>query len=131
MSKKVGFLINVFHFNVLSNSQDETFQKSVSFCVKLPSLCNSQQVASIVSECIAFVDLLAERAHWRSNISQKLKSIREEANKKLKKRQNEEKLANALKRKSEKDRQKKERIRNLSSQEQRKVNIIIFVFFLY
>ncbi|EMR11097.1 hypothetical protein PNEG_00696 [Pneumocystis murina B123] len=101
-------------------SPDQTYQKTVSFCVKLPSLCYSQQVACIFSECIAFVDLLAGRAHWRSNISQKLKSIREEANKKLKKRQDEEKLANALKKKSEKDKQKKERIRNLSSQEQRK-----------
>ncbi|KTW28895.1 hypothetical protein T552_01524 [Pneumocystis carinii B80] len=100
-------------------SPDQICQKSVSFCVKLPSLRNSQQVTCIINECIAFVDMLAERAHWRPNISQKLKTIREEANRKLKKRQD-EKLANALKKKSEKDKQKKERIRNLSPQEQRK-----------
>ncbi|KAG4305948.1 hypothetical protein PORY_000858 [Pneumocystis oryctolagi] len=101
-------------------SPDQKYQKIISFCIRLPSLQHSDRVISIVLQCITFVDLLADRAHWRSNISQKLKAAREEVNRKLKKLQDEEQLTKVSKKKAEKDRLEKERVRNMSSQEQRK-----------
>lgn len=98
---------------------DQTFRKTITFCVQLPSLRHPDNVLSIVTQCIAFVDTLVNRAHWRSNIIQKIKAARDEANRKLKKL-DEEKLAKILKKKAEKDKQEKERIRKLSSQEQKK-----------
>ncbi|KAG5518347.1 hypothetical protein PMAC_003144 [Pneumocystis sp. 'macacae'] len=101
-------------------SPNQKYPKTVSFCIRLPPLDYLDRVVSITTQCITFVDLLADRAHWRSNISQKLKATREEVNRKLKKLQDEEQLAKMSKKKTEKDRLEKERIRNMSSQEQRK-----------
>ncbi|KAG5438850.1 hypothetical protein PCK2_000925, partial [Pneumocystis canis] len=52
-------------------SPDETHRKTISFCIQLPHLQYADQVVSMVEQCITFVDLLANKAHWRSNISQK------------------------------------------------------------
>ncbi|KAG4301191.1 hypothetical protein PCK1_002501 [Pneumocystis canis] len=99
---------------------DETCRKTISFCIQLPHLNYADQVVSIIVQCITFVDLLANKAHWRSNISQKLRASREEVNRKLRKLQNEEQLTKMSKKKAEKDREEKNRVRNMSPQEQRK-----------
>ncbi|CCJ31369.1 unnamed protein product [Pneumocystis jirovecii] len=105
-------------------SPDQKYRKTVSFCIRLPLLLHLDRVVSIVTQCITFVDFLADRAHWRSNISQKLKAAREEVNRKLRKLQDEEQLAKISKKKAEKDRLEKERVRNMSFQEQRKIEML-------
>ncbi|KAK9479200.1 hypothetical protein V1514DRAFT_362645 [Lipomyces japonicus] len=96
-------------------------KKKVLLSLRLSQTSEDEEASQqIINATLATIDHVVAKAHWRAEVSRKLKSTRDEEIRKLKRFAEEEKIEEIAKQKASEKKQQKQGISRLSAEEQKK-----------